>query len=1624
MATSNLAIKITQLPNIGNAIAPDTIIPVVNLAGVPITQKANLQITGNLILAGAGGANFVPAGLANLAYSVVNAAQPNITSVGNLTNLTVNNNVSAGNLQITVNSNLGNAASANYFIGDGSLVTNVATARSLVYGGSNVVVTNNGPVTIGVTGVPNVMKITDTGANVLGTLQATGNANVGNIGTGSLIVARIANLGPIGNVIITGGNPSEVLSTDGAGNLSWIPSGVNGSTGATGAAGYNGATGATGAAGATGTIGSTGATGAAGATGTIGSTGATGATGYTGSTGATGTIGSTGATGATGAVGATGETGSTGVKGSTGATGTIGSTGATGATGAIGSTGATGAAGATGEAGSTGVKGSTGATGATGTIGSTGATGATGATGTIGSTGATGATGATGVKGSTGATGATGATGTIGSTGATGATGATGVTGEAGATGTHGTTGATGVKGSTGATGAIGSTGATGATGTIGSTGATGATGATGTIGSTGATGATGTIGSTGATGAAGATGTIGATGATGATGTIGSTGATGATGTIGSTGATGATGTIGSTGATGATGATGTIGSTGSTGPIGATGAIGASGAGAENKIFNGTSYANIESSNGNLAIGIGSNTWTFDTTANLNVPGNIVGPSSANFVIYANAGVHEFTFADDGTFYAPDNVVLGGTSISIGPGANSLTGFSNAVLVASSNSDAYIQGVITNVSDVGSADWVAYGHHGTDAGGWVDIGFTSSGFNDPEYTITKPGSGYVFAHGFDIATQPVVAGDGSLVLATGEQGNVKDIIFATGGFLEANEFMRISDANNALEFYDGGNITGANVIGANTFIGNGNLHLQPDSANAASYLDIFLTSGPDLHLVASASANLILGEDDGPNVMTSWNGNAYIQSWNQNTGNVGGIWTFGGDGTTIFPTLSVQRGDNPSGTITGQTLLFGDSTQEAIISTPDGTSGINSSQRLVINPGEGFAGGEGGDIYLWAGRGGPTNGSGGDIKIRGGQGMADGTGGYIRIEGGDSQANGYPGYIDITGGSGGNAEGGYIHLTGGTGATTGGQTVITGGYGSNVGGDANIIGGYGGTNQGGNVNITGGGSALGLSGYGNININAGASQWVFDNTGNLTAPATGTISAGYFDGDIGNTTYQQTNTFYVDPDRTQNYTPSGSQIQPFFTITAAISAAQAAGYNDVDPAFIILLESITENVTLKPGIWLTSLGTGTHGSPIITGTVTVTSSTGTLSSNHYSLSNLRIVAPTNGHCVLFTGSAPQKLFIRDMWMDANGTGDCIYMDNSNSTSTVQMDIAHLTHSGSGDIYCINVTAGNCYVTDIETSGATQVAAVQTGAVMTIDGSELDANGDVVCETYGTGSLTITNSIINNIAANGNGIKINSAGSTVTVGQCLFSIPLGTGSAVWYNPAAALGGSNIAFASISFFPGTNTTIDARLVPIPLAVAVGTIASPILYGDITSYSVAQDWDLIDNNSSALSFDTTGKAGIINIVTTNSAEGVTMSGYANVTGNVTGGNIIATGNIVGNTNGYTIGYLNIPQVSAANATLALTDAGKHYYSTSAGNFTLTIPNNATTSFATGTAISIVVQSAGNILANADTGVTLYMAGNSTAANRVVGGYGMATLMKVATDTWFINGTGVS
>jgi len=129
------------------------------------------------------------------------------------------------------------------------------------------------------------------------------------------------------------------------------------------------------------------------------------------------------------------------------------------------------------------------------------------------------------------------------------------------------------------------------------------------------------------------------------------------------------------------------------------------------------------------------------------------------------------------------------------VGAGANSAS-FINPTLIAKNTGATYIQAAIINDSANGSSDWVAYGDNSTDVNAWADMGFTSSNFSDPLYTITGSNDGYFF-----------VQGDGSsihganLVIATGAQGTTKDIVFATGGFLANNEKMRFINATN--QFY-----------------------------------------------------------------------------------------------------------------------------------------------------------------------------------------------------------------------------------------------------------------------------------------------------------------------------------------------------------------------------------------------------------------------------------------------------------------------------------------------------------------------------------------------------------------------------------------------------------------------------------------------------------------------------------------------------------------------------------------------------------------------------------------------------------------------------------------------------
>ncbi len=257
-------IKITQLTDIGSAnLAVTTLLPVVNMAGVPTTQKTTLGNLANVILSQAGG-NYAPVATANIAYSVANAAQPNITSTGTLTGLTVSgttnlgavgnvtitggtngqvlttngsnvlswttvssgssntavtvtanaqpNITSVGNLSyLVVNGNVdatnidaANTVYANYFVGDGSSITDI-DATNVIGNVANANYSTYAGTVItasqpNITSVGNLAGLTITGVTTLGT---------------------VTNLGDVGNVKIDGGIDGDVLGTDGA-NLFWV----------------------------------------------------------------------------------------------------------------------------------------------------------------------------------------------------------------------------------------------------------------------------------------------------------------------------------------------------------------------------------------------------------------------------------------------------------------------------------------------------------------------------------------------------------------------------------------------------------------------------------------------------------------------------------------------------------------------------------------------------------------------------------------------------------------------------------------------------------------------------------------------------------------------------------------------------------------------------------------------------------------------------------------------------------------------------------------------------------------------------------------------------------------------------------------------------------------------------------------------------------------------------------------------------------------------------------------------------------------------------------------------------------------------------------------------------------
>ena len=240
--------------------------------GIAANITANGNVTANYFIGNGSSLSSLTGG--NVTGQVSNAlvtgtvytnAQPNITSVGTLTGLTSNgvvNFINSSNVSLGAIGNVKVTGGTNgqYLITDGagnlSFTTLNVSTSSISNGNSNVnIPAANGNINMSAAGNANILVVTGTGINVAGTFNATGNANVGNIGVtgvvaitlgGSLTTAAQPNitsvgtlteltsngtvnfinasnvsLGAVGNIKITGGTSGQYLSTDGTGNLSW-----------------------------------------------------------------------------------------------------------------------------------------------------------------------------------------------------------------------------------------------------------------------------------------------------------------------------------------------------------------------------------------------------------------------------------------------------------------------------------------------------------------------------------------------------------------------------------------------------------------------------------------------------------------------------------------------------------------------------------------------------------------------------------------------------------------------------------------------------------------------------------------------------------------------------------------------------------------------------------------------------------------------------------------------------------------------------------------------------------------------------------------------------------------------------------------------------------------------------------------------------------------------------------------------------------------------------------------------------------------------------------------------------------------------------------------------------------
>ena len=294
-------------------------------------------------------------------------------------------------------------------------------------------------------------------------------------------------------------------------------------------------------------------------------------------------------------------------------------------------------------------------------------------------------------------------------------------------------------------------------------------------------------------------------------------------------------------------------------------------------------------------------------------------------------------------------------------------------------------------------------------------------------------------------------------------------------------------------------------------------------------------------------------------------------------------------------------------------------------------------------------------------------------------------------------------------------------------------------------------------------------------------------------------------------------------TGRLYVNPGVTVG--GNGSLDAPFSTLQAAYKAASliVSAENSI---FIVLLKDNTqatsETVTFSKGhIFLVGdISSGTHAPIIFYGNLIFTGPNASISENHFAIQGIELIGASGTAVITFSGTYPQRLFLKDVWITANGNVHGMLMTNTGTNSTVHANELKLSHNGTGHFHCLNITAGTANLDALETSGVGVAAIGVDGGSCNLRNSEIECGGTYAIDVYAGGTLTVANTMITTTAAASDGIILRAATALAIVGNTSFRVPSGNAANRAINGVA---GTLLYYSNLFFFPGYTDKISSGI---------------------------------------------------------------------------------------------------------------------------------------------------------------------------------------------------------